>query len=283
MAAPYSEMDPVALERDYSPSMCVPSVDPYLAAYATKTTRARVTLGVREYAYGVDGDEVVDFYPVSTPGAGLLVFIHGGYWQELGRADSGFMALDLAAQGVATAVPEYTLCPAATLMEIVQQTRRAVRFVCSQAAAWRVDSQRIWLAGHSAGAHLAAMCLLDPVTAAGLEGAILIGGVYDLEPLVYTSVNDVVGMSIDDARRLSPSRLVGPGLKPIITMVGRNEPAAFHRQSAEFAAAWAGPGALNDARPSVIVNGRNHFDLPMDLGKPDTVLGHACLTALGAL
>ena len=282
MAAPYSEMDPETLEREYSPSTCVPSEDPYLAAYATRTAHAREALGVQEYTYGSGADDLVDFYPAPSPISALLIFIHGGYWQALGRADSGFMAEDLAGHGIATAVPEYTLCPHATLMEIVQQTRRAVRFVCNQAPSWGIDARRILLAGHSAGAHLAAMCLLDPITAAGVQGAVLVSGVYDLEPLVYTTTNDAVGLSIDEARRLSPLRLIGPGLRPIATFVGRNEPSEFHRQSTEFAAAWAGSGTRNSAEACVIVNDRNHFDLPMDLGASNTVVGHACLTALGA-
>ncbi len=279
MRAPYSEMDPETLEREYSPSSCVTSTEPYFVAYRERTTQARESNIYREVSYGTVADDRIDLYQPHDANGSVLIYIHGGYWQMLGREESGFMALDLAASGVTTAVVEYTLCPTATLMQIVQQTRRAVRYIAANATSWRLNPKRVWLAGHSAGAHLAAMCLLDPTTAACVGGAFALGGVFELEPLVYTSVNDAVRLSVDDARRLSPSKLVGPGLKELAVFIGRNETAEFHRQSQEVAASWARND--NAAKPCCVVEDRNHFDLPFDLGDRSTELGQAVFNALG--
>lgn len=273
MSAPHEFFESAELELEYSPSSCVPSLDAYLTQYAELTRQARALLAPTEHAYGRRPDELIELYrpAAATEPAPVLIYIHGGYWQQLGREDSGFMAPGLAAQGIATAVIEYTLCPLTQLIGIVQQCRRAVHWVHSNAAGNGLDPNRITIAGSSAGAHLVAMCLLDPSTAATVRGGIALSGIYDLEPLVRTTVNDAVHLTLDEARRLSPQRLVRPGSPHVMVAVGRNETSEFHRQSSEFADAWR--HANNACDGSAIIENRNHFDLPLDLADPTTVVG----------
>jgi len=251
----------VRRDRDYSPSSLAPDAAAVLDRYAEESRRARETLPWKEIAYGEDPMARLDLFPADGP---LLVYVHGGYWQELDKADSAFMVPGLHAQGVAVAVLGYGLAPRLDLDAIVAMVRAGVRFLTDTAG-----SRPVYLAGSSAGAHLAAMCL--PVTR--VAGAILLSGLYDLEPLVGTYINGALGLEEEAARRNSPLRLpIEP--PPSLVARGEREPAGF----AEQHEAWlrAHPGA------SLIVRDRDHFDLPLDLGDPSTLLGRKALELMGA-
>jgi len=270
----WRSMPPEVLEREYSPSSTVPGgYARFVRLWADGTERARRLPGARlDARYGPGPDDLLDLYlPVPPPDRPppLVVFLHGGYWQEVSKAESGFAAPGLVAAGITLVVPEYTLAPRASVREIVDQTTRAVRWLADHAAEIGVDGDRVVLAGHSAGAQLAVMAALalSPGTATGL---VLLGGVFDLEPLAHTPINDALGLDEAEARRLSPVRLVRPGLPPALVILGTGETDEFRRQSREFAAACVAAG--NEVA-HLEVEGRHHFDLPLDLGDPSTELG----------
>jgi arylformamidase len=277
-----------ALERAYSPSTCVDSIDPFLAAYADRSAEARQRLPFVTVPYGDAADEVVDVFPAAgamAPSAAagpameaslapLIVFIHGGYWQQLGRADASFGASQFVPAGIGWAAIEYTLAPAASLAAIVDQCRRAVRRLLADAIAWGFDPARIWLAGSSAGAHLAAMALLDP--ALGLRdrpaGAFLLSGIYDLRPLVPTYVNQPLGLDDGRAWALSPLAATDAELArlgEVLLAFGEHETPSFKAQSRAFAK------RLSPARAPLEVAGRNHFDIVFALGEASSPLGSA--------
>ena len=260
------------LEREYSPSSCVPSIEPLIRAYAQRSAAAYDTLAHVAVPYGDHPDEVVDLFPAGD-GAPLVVFVHGGYWQELSRRESTFGATDAVPRGIAWAAVEYTLAPAATLARIVDQCRRAVRRLCAQAAGLGCDPARVWLAGSSAGAHLAAMALLDPQARTGPRpaGAVLLSGVYDLRPLVPTYVNRPLGLDEARAWALSPLAHAPLDAPPVLVAWGEHETASFVGQSRRFAQ------ALRPPADTLEVPGRNHFDVVFDLLAPGTPLGDAVL------
>lgn len=297
------------LEREYSPSSCIPSPDAYVAACAARSDEALRTLEVRpDLRYGDGPDETLDLFPAGGPDAPLFVFLHGGYWQEYGKRDSLFPALGLVPNGVACAVVEYTLAPRAALAEIVDQARRSVAWLARNAAELGFDRRRLIVSGHSAGAHLAAMVLLTDWRTYGLPpdvlaGGVLVSGVYDLEPLVETRVNDALGLDAPTARALSPRRSL-PAAAPVVTPVapearlpvllrrgatpevrlpavvawGANETSEFRRQGVDFAAGWSALGQPVDVFE---VPDRNHIDVILDLGDPGTQLGAAAYRLVG--
>ncbi|MDT3397231.1 alpha/beta hydrolase [Streptomyces sp. B1866] len=287
-------------DREYSPSSLVPDMRRHLAAYAERSALARQRLPWRELAYGPGPAERLHFFPAAgstdldgTPGpdggdAGgpvpLQVYVHGGYWLELSKEDSAFAAPDFAARGAAFAALGYGLAPAHRLDEIVAMVRRGVLWLYRHAPDLGVDPARIFLSGSSAGAHLAAMCLLDNWLPAPLRpahvvrGATLLSGVYDLEPLRHTYVGDDVRLTRAEAARNSPIRYAHEGFPPVVVARGDNETGAFAAQHDRFVAALTGRGVpVTDlvARP------RHHFDLPLDLGDPGTELGRATLSLMG--
>src|SRR5690606_10365618 len=140
----------------------------------------------------------------------LLVFIHGGYWQELSKASSLFAAPDCIEAGVAFAAIDYTLAPQASVHAMALECRRALSYLHEHSAELGLDPQRIVIAGSSAGAHLAAMCCLrdwEDATnlPAGLPAAaVLVSGIYDLEPLIDTSINGPLSLDAAAAGAVSP-------------------------------------------------------------------------------
>ena len=264
---------PEELEREYSPSRMIASLDDELSAYAAGSAAVRAAYPFETHAYGSHPDELIDVFPAQRTdapgGVPFHVFIHGGYWQLLSKDDSSFMAGPIIEGGAAFATVNYTLAPHATFEEITDQAVRAVAWCLEHAERFGADSRRVIVSGHSAGAHLAAVALtrLD-----GIADAALVSGVYDLEPLLGTSVNDALALDVERARALSPLFLRPARAAPLVVAVGEIEPAEFHRQSANFAAAWAAHGC---PVTSFIVPGRHHFNLPNDLGNESTMLGRA--------
>lgn len=246
---------PEEVDHEYSPSRhALRPLEEHLAEYALLSA-------------GVD--------PVSlaVPGAPLLVYVHGGYWQRLSAAESLFNAADAVRHGVSLHAVDYDLAPRATVEEIVAQ--------CTDDVVATLDAlrpSRVVLAGCSAGAHLAVMCVRDPRIGASIDGLALLSGIYDLRPLVVTPTNDALGLDGDRAARLSPLLLEPPVSRArVLCAVGRHESDEFVRQNREFA------DHLRRAVTTVsdvVVDGRDHFDLPYDLLAPGTAVGDWVLDVL---
>jgi arylformamidase len=163
---------------------------------------------------------------------------------------------------VAVALPNYGLAPAVAIEDIVRQTLAMLAWLYRRAEDFGVDRNRIFVAGHSAGAHLAAMmaAALWPQYAPDLparlvRGALLVSGVFDLEPLVHAPfVNADLKLDAARARRLSPAYLPPATDAPVLVAVGAEESSEFRRQSALLAARWS-----RNVRRSMQVEGRNHL------------------------
>jgi arylformamidase len=268
-------------EREYSPSSCVTAIEPFLEAYVAHSRDAEMRFRCQKnLRWGERPDEQFDYFPAASADAPLLVYIHGGYWQEHSKDESLFAAPDCIANGIAFAAIDYTLAPQASVGFIVEQCRRAIASLHRQAAALGFDPRRIYVSGNSAGAHLAAMLLVEGWQAAyGLAddvvaGAVLLSGIYDLEPLMGTYIDAALHLTDADVAALSPLRLKSG--RPVKTIVawGDNETAEFKRQSRAFAAALVDSGFPVSAFE---LAGTNHFDIVFGLAHRGSVLGDATL------
>jgi arylformamidase len=268
-------------EREYSPSSCIASSTPFLAAYAARSRDAELRLrGQKNLRWGETADETFDFFAAGSPDAPLLLFIHGGYWQELSKNESLFAAPDCVANGIAYAALDYTLAPHASLETIVKQCRRAVAYFHREAGALGFNRRRIFVAGSSAGAHLAAMLLAGGwleqfgLPEDAVAGAVLLSGIYDIEPLIGTYIDAALHLTSADAESLSPMRLPLGRSVPAVVACGEHETAEFKRQSRAYAARLAAAGFP----VSVLeVAGANHFDIVFGLADRASALGRATL------
>ncbi|MGA7226141.1 MAG: alpha/beta hydrolase [Candidatus Acidiferrales bacterium] len=273
-------------ERQYSPSSCVPTLAPYLEAYDARSRKAeRSCRCLKNLRWGEHPDETFDYFPAAAADAPLLVFFHGGYWQELSKNESLFAAPDCIANGIAFAAIDYTLAPKARLGAIVDQSRRAIASLHRQAATLGFDARRIYVSGSSAGAHLAAMMFVKRwqagygLPSAAVAGAILLSGIYDLEPLVGTYIDAALHLTTADVATLSPARLtLGPPVKAIVAW-GENETPEFKRQSRSFASKLR----ISDFPSARFeIAGANHFDVVLGLADAATPLGAATIEMIRA-
>ena len=254
------------LEEEYSPSSMIGgNYQPFIDAYVNQSQQAFKSVPCRrDLRYGEGPRAWMDYFPATQRDAELLVFIHGGYWQELSKTESAFLAPAWVNSGRAHCVLDYDLAPSVRLEAIVQECSDGLHWLIANAADLGFDPGKIVLAGSSAGAHLAAMlCLRHP----DIKGAVLLSGLYDLEPLVPTYVNQALGLDALGARRLSPMHLLRSGetgrFPKCLIAWGEHETGEFKRQSQEFAALLLACGAKCDIYE---VAGCNHFDIATTLG-----------------
>ncbi|MEC5409645.1 alpha/beta hydrolase [Paraburkholderia sp. MPAMCS5] len=274
-----NESTPDDLDSAYSPSSVASNYREVIADYETSSQKTLQRVRAMRVPYGETPDEyTILLEPPGDSSVSLLVFFHGGYWQELSADESCFPADSLLSRGCAYAAVNYTLAPHATLPAIVAQCVKAL--MCLARLRPRA---RIVIAGSSAGAHLAAMLMCTDWKAHGLNdspfsGAILISGIYDLRPLVTTYINEPLKLDRESAAAMSPQCLALRVRIPTVVCWGEHETGAFKQQSRDYAALIAQAGG--DVSHYEVAN-RNHFDILFDLANPASRLGIDTLLLLG--
>lgn len=281
----YHGYDQAGLDLQYNARATVPDITPILARYAQGSALARASLPcVLDLAYGAHPDETLDIFPAAQVGAPVFVFIHGGYWRLLSKDDSCFMAPAFTQAGATVVAVNYSLAPKATLDRIVDQTRRALAWVYHHIGEHGGDARRIHACGSSAGGHLVGMLLAagwhEPygVPTDVLRGAVPLSGLFDLEPIVHTQVNDWMHLTPEDARRNSPlAHLPATGC-PLLVSYAETETAEFKRQSDAYLSAWRSSGFAGACLP---LPGTNHFDIVLQLNDPASALTQAVFHQMG--
>lgn len=262
-----------------------------MARYAALSATARETVPCRlNVCYDASSGQTLDLF--ADPGRRnqpVLLFIHGGYWRMLSKNESAFMAANLARFGVATAAIDYALIPDVTLETIVGQVRAALVWLYRNASQYGLDAARIVVSGSSAGGHLAAALLADDYReAAGLPahapcGALLLSGLYDMQPLRETFVNAWLQLDETRAAATSPIHMLPRAPVPVAIAWGQREPAGFKAQAAAYEARCR--AQWPDAAPATVrafeVPARHHFDVVLDLADPASAVTRAALDLLG--
>lgn len=233
--------------------------------------------------YGDGEGETLDVFPAAAPGAPVLVFIHGGYWRALDKADHSFVAPSFVNDGAMVVVPNYALAPAVTLEHITLQLARALAWVWRHAAEHGGDPQRIAVVGHSAGGHAVAMLLSCrwPQLASDLPPQLLtkglaISGLYDLEPLRHAPfLQGDLRLTPATVRRLSPAFFPRPK-GTLYAAVGADESDEFLRQNQLIRDVW-GPTAVPVCET---VPHTNHLTILHNLADPDGRLHELALRLL---
>ena len=240
-----------------------------------RSTAARARLASKlDLAYGPSSRQRIDLYPAAAPGAPILSFIHGGYWRSRDKSEFAFIAEPFVAAGITVAMPEYDLAPAVTVGTIVEQMVAAHAWLYRHAGEHGADRSRLFVAGHSAGGHLAAMMAatrwneIDPALPADLvKGAYAISGVFDLMPMLHFSFNADIRLDAASAKAMSPIEHCPAWPVPVRTAAGALESDEFRRQCRTLAERW--PASV---KGHMDVPGCHHLSVAEALADPGNAL-----------
>lgn len=216
-----------------------------------------------DLAYGDHPRERLDIFPAAVPGAPVLMFIHGGWFQFLDKSSLSFVAAPYVQAGITVVAIGYPLAPDAGLPAIIESAGRALLWVHGHIGDHGGDPERIFVAGHSAGGHLA-LCLglADWGARAGLPGLVKgcfpISGLYDMRPVLDTIYNAKLGLDPETAAACSPLLQAEAAPARLIVSIGGDEIAGFHWQHRALLAFCTARGiAVEDH----IAPGRNHYSV----------------------
>src|SRR5262245_36046020 len=278
------DMDQAELDAAYNQAAYAPNRDQLIARHAAESEGVRARLGApRRLAYGPSEIEKLEVDTTKRAGAPVNVFVHGGAWRSGLAKNYAFPAELFVHAGAHLVVPDFAAVQDVdgSLMSMAEQVRRAVAWVYRNAPSFGGDSGRLYLTGHSSGAHLAAAVLTstDWTKEFGLPGDIVKGalcssGMYDLQPVRLSARSDYVKFTDEMVQVLSPMRHLDRLTVPLIVSHGTLETPEFQRQARDFAAAVKKAG-----KPVQLLTGEgyNHFEIIETLGNPYGLLGRAVL------
>jgi len=274
-------LTPEAVERGYNNRAAFPDYQQWFDQWTARSESAREALRPStDLRYGSGPKETLDLYLPATPARGTFMFIHGGWWRSLDKADHAFVAPAFVAAGLAVALVNYDLCPAVTIATIVEQCRHALLWLMRDGPSRGAPTPLV-IGGHSAGGHLTATMYTTNWRGRGLSqtpftGGVSLSGVHDLTPLVQFSHN--VDFRLDDAeaRRLSPIDRQPLTDAPLLLAVGANETSEFVRQTDLLWDAWPQNHPPGVTAPLRIAN-RHHYSVVLDYADPASALTQATL------
>jgi len=256
----------VDYEVEYNNRARVPENPSIIAGWAKDAAAYRGRHAPRSIPYGPGARNAIDVFPGDHQGP-IVVFIHGGYWQALDGSFFSHLAGGLNAHGISVAIPSYDLCPGVTVDDIIQQMRMASRELARL-------GRPLVISGHSAGGHLAACMLATDWTAydASLPRDLVvatyaISGLFDLGPLVETSINNALHLDRAAARAASPLFWNAPRRGTLDAVVGEKESTEYFRQSRTIVDLWGAAGVAT--RFGTIPNA-NHFTAIAPLADPNS-------------
>ena len=243
-----TQRDGAWYDRMYNNRALVPEHAAHFAHWSESSAQVRATHRCfQDVAYGRGLNETLDIFPSDTAGdkAPVVVFIHGGYWRSLDKADHSFVAPAFTSEGACVVVPNYALCPAVTIPDITLQMVKAVAWVWRNIARFGGDPSRITVVGHSAGGHLAAMLLAchwqayaKDLPAGLVQRAMSISGLFELESVRLTPFLSDLHLTPKDALRCSPAWMPAPKTGRFYSLAGALESAEFLRHNLLIQQAW---------------------------------------------
>ena len=284
----YKGMDARTLEVEYN--LRARRGDEYediVERWLSRSARHRESSGARvDLAYGKGERDKLDYFFGGDENGPLLIYIHGGYWQRGDKAMYSFVTESFIKHGVSVAVLNYNLTPSVRMAEIPPQIRNGIIWCWHHAENLNFSRDRIFVSGHSAGGHLTALMMATdwPALDAHLpfdviRGGIPISGLYELEPLVHTSLNDGPQMDVSEAIELSPCFIPPLTNSPQLVVAGGGETDEFLRQSDDYARQYA---TVDRTMERYNVPDDDHFDELERLAEDDSVFFDKCMKMVTA-
>jgi len=270
----WETMDRSALDRAYNNSAAVPESGAMFKAWLVRSEELRTRHPEHlNLVYGSRPRNRIDYFSAG-PGTPVLVFIHGGFWQMRSKDDFAFLAESFLARGVSVAMVGYPLGPEATMDEIVADAHAAIRYLSTELPKLGGDPERVIVSGWSSGGHLATMVLDEPL----LRGGVSISGIYELEPLLKSYVNDKLHMDHVMAQRNSPILQLPKSSKQLDLFAGSAELPEMRRQTADYASARRAAGLPMEYAE---IPDANHYTVLNSMMNSDGTVHRAIMAMLG--
>jgi arylformamidase len=284
----FLDYDQAELDAAYDQAVYEPNIQQLRDRWASNSERTRARIGVPlRRAYGPGEIEGLDIFRTNAAvPAPIFVFIHGGAWRAGLARTYAAPAEMLIRAGAHYVAPDFAWVQdcGGSLLPMADQVRRAIAWVYRNAATFGGDPARLYVGGHSSGAHLAAVALttdwrrgfdLPPDI---IKGGLCSSGMYDLAPVRLSHRSSYVKFTDEMVEALSPLRHLDQLRAPLIVAYGTYETPEFQRQARDFAAAVRDAG-----KPVELIVGDNysHMELPETLCNPYGVLGAAVLNQMG--
>jgi arylformamidase len=277
------DMDQAELDAAYDQSVYAPNLRQIIQRYVTNSEGVRARLGApQRHAYGATPIEGLDIYTTKRPNAPINIFIHGGAWRVGLAKEYAFAAELFVHAGAHLVLPDHVWVQDAggNLIPLAEQVRRAVAWVYRNAHSFGGNPNRIYVSGHSSGAHLAGVVLTTDwpkdfnLPADIIKGGLCCSGMFDLKPVRLSARSRYVKFTDETEQALSSQRHLDKLHAPVIVAYGTLETPEFQRQSRDFAAAVKAAGKRVDL---LVGEGYNHFEILETLASPYGLLGRTVL------
>jgi arylformamidase len=270
----WETMDRATLDRAYNNSAAVPESGAMFKAWLSRSEKVRADHPENlNLVYGPRPRDRIDYFSAGR-GTPVLIFIHGGFWQMRSKDDFAFLAESFLDSGVSVAMVGYPLGPEATMDEIVADAHAAIRYLSTELRKLGGDPERVVVSGWSSGGHLATMVLDEPL----LRGGVSISGIYELEPLLKSYVNDKLHMDQAMAQRNSPSLQLPRSSKQLDLFAGSAELPEMRRQTAEYASARRAAGLPMQYKE---IPDANHYTVLHSMMNGDGAIHRSIMVMLG--
>lgn len=273
----FRQYDQAGLDAQYNNRARFPDFTEHFDRWTQWSEATRQNLPSQlDIAYGDSAFEKLDIFPAEGTGNPIYVFLHGGYWYSLDKSHYSYIAEGMRPHGVATVVTNFGLAPAHDMDTIIEHNRRSLAWLWRNAASFGGDRNRIYVCGHSAGGHLGLMLLGTDWVAFDadlpqdlVKGVCSIGGIFDMEPIRLSFLNEKLHLTPEQALRTSPLTQKYPVSAPLSLVVAIDESDEFHRQSEQMRAFWT---ALGYPVELMVPQDLDHFNVVNELADPQCPL-----------
>jgi arylformamidase len=258
----YKKYNQQELDLQYNNRVYVPDFQNYLQRWENLSRNAgKKYKHSKDIPYGDKSRECLDIFSSPNPFSKALVFIHGGYWQKFDKTLFHFIAGAFAGYGITTVLINYPLAPGVSMDQIVKSCSEAISWINKNIASFNGDRNQMYVTGHSAGAHLAAMLIATEETQrhkTSIKGICAISGLFNLIPIQLSNINDALQMDKESAITNSPVFNEPVASCPLLVAVGGEETNEFLDQSMELYSKWKDKISSIEL---IIMPGLNHFSV----------------------
>lgn len=270
----WHDLDAEDIERHFNPRIAVSDAAERIAAWTARSRTLVDRIVIKpDIRYGAGARMTFDLH-IAGVGLPTVIFAHGGYWRALDKADQVFVAEGWRHCALNVANLNYDLCPTVSLAALNDEIAAAIRHITDHPASLGLGNGPFFLAGHSCGAHAAALAAATPALADRLTGIVVLSGIYDTRALVHTTINRDLHLAEADAESFNVLAMPPRAGLRILCMVGGDEPAAWIGESIAYCAHARSVGT--DCRLEILA-GKDHFSMLEACCDPDAA---ACQTVV---